>query len=407
MNIMALSHHRSLNQPVVKQPFDSSILDSGYGDCARAITFAKTSIRSRRMTALDRIQGISSGDILLSYFDHTPLYALLLWDVTHSLALDDKIYFHVSDKAADLLIRTYYRDSFREEVLERGCGAVRVFVKTAPLSAEQERGLNEWSFCIPTGGDIIALNTCVSRILELNVPRYEIILCGDPGEGFKFKDQVSIVGEDIPASPIHITRKKNVLAKAARYPNLCILHDRVLLPENFMQSVQRFGDDYPFTAFPSYWFADRWFAVPRRYSDFCAVKQVAECLRSDKRPDRNSLPEFESMDFFTQHPCRASFGQDYLTGSLYLCKRSVWQHLPQNEALYWNDYEDVEHGIRAALAGIPSRINSYTLTRSLTYRSVFHMFGVTRGVTAGGDIHLERAPMEWWGGAAKALLKYQ
>ncbi|QLA04978.1 hypothetical protein HWQ18_10830 [Enterobacter ludwigii] len=217
-------------------------------------------------------------------------------------------------------------------------------------------------------------------------------------------EHVRIIDDDTPAQPLHITRKKNRLAMAARHPNLCIMHDRVLLPVNFMAAIRRFGDDFPLTGFQSFWFADTWQAVPRRYSDFYVTDHLPPGLSQENRPCRNILPDFEDMVFRMQHPRRATPGVDYLTGSLYLCKRSVWQHLPQNEAFYWAEYEDVEQGIRAAREGIPSRINPWSLTQTQQYRSIFHTAGRAAGMDISGNAVTHRAPQELLGFPRRASL---
>ena len=94
-----------------------------------------------------------------------------------------------------------------------------------------------------------------------------------PHPDFKYFDKVRIVGTDIPAPPVHITRKKNVLAQEARYENLCIIHDRVLLPSNFWSAMVAFGDHYPFTGLQSFYFVDKHNLIPRKYSDFNSIEQ--------------------------------------------------------------------------------------------------------------------------------------
>ncbi|EPL2251440.1 hypothetical protein WJC50_004280 [Klebsiella aerogenes] len=192
------------------------------------------------------------------------------------------------------------------------------------------------------------------------------------------------MGEDIVASPLHITRKKNLLARTTRYPNLCILHDRVLLPRNFHTAVQHFGDDFPLTGFQSFWFAGAGQTLPLRYSDFGMTPSLPAPEWSAARPSREEITCLAGQPLYAQHPARSDFGRDYLTGSLYLCKRSVWAHIPQNEALFWQDYEDLEQAFSAAQAGIPSRVNPYTLTQSLSYRSVMHYMGTLYGITRSG-----------------------
>lgn len=396
MKLICLAHERALHYPACCQTFDPMDIQVDNPAQTTAISFARGNSPVRRLSALDRFQEKLAGDVVLAHFDDSPLAAQLLWDIAHLLPTGKKLYLKASQTVASLLARSYYADAFRE--INQDDAAVRCFVKHHALAVEAESGLDSWSFCIPTGdGDPTALNACVAKILSLNLPEYEIILCGRPHHDFLYWQNIRIVGEDIKAPPVHITRKKNVLVKAARFPNLCILHDRVLLPENFSQAVKQFGDAYPFTTFQSFWFADTWQAVPRRYSDAGVALTIPAVDFAGPRISREALPLIEAVSMPARHPARSAFGQDYLTGSLCLCKRSVWLHIPQNEALYWQDYEDLEQGLCAAAAGIPSLVNPWSFTTTMSYRSIMHAFGLHFGVKKNGLISTQRAPQELWG----------
>jgi hypothetical protein len=76
--------------------------------------------------------------------------------------------------------------------------------------------------CIPTGPeDATLLNVAVKRILELNIQEKEILLCGRPGENFKYWDHVRIVGEDISAPPSKFHEKEPTCSRGT-YENLCM-----------------------------------------------------------------------------------------------------------------------------------------------------------------------------------------
>ncbi|MBT9431677.1 hypothetical protein JZM24_05165 [Candidatus Sodalis endolongispinus] len=75
---------------------------------------------------------------------------------------------------------------------------------------------------------------------------------------------------------------------------------------------------------------------------------------------------------FCQSPMRKTYGCDFLTGSLYICKTKLWNYFPQNELLYWDDFE---HNIRAACMGIPVIINPCSMTQSMNNRSIMHYYG--------------------------------
>ncbi|PIJ42142.1 hypothetical protein BOM24_13100 [Tatumella sp. OPLPL6] len=70
--------------------------------------------------------------------------------------------------------------------------------------------------------------------LDLEIPHKEIILCGKPHADFKYFQYVEVIDDEGDGKSNHLTKKKNLLVKSANYENVCILHDRVLLPLNFL-----------------------------------------------------------------------------------------------------------------------------------------------------------------------------
>ena len=342
----------------------------------------------------------------------SPLAPLLMWDAAHGLPVGSAITVMGEALRPSFLQRAYFA---RDLVVEHEDADRLVLRKRAPLPAERDAGLDRWSFCIPVGPeDATLLNVVVRRILELDVPTKEILLCGRPGANFLYGDQVRIVGEEITAPPVRICTKKNRLAQEAQYENLCIIHDRVFLPSDFHAAVRRFGDHFPMVAFQSLYFDDRYNAVPRRYSDFNIAPRVraqaTRGLKRDNDPARMSafspatLAVTEEQGFYYANPLRHS-GSVYATGSLYLCKRSVWLTCPQDETLHWTEFEDIDQGLRAEALGIPSRVNPYAITQSLNSRPLLSVSGAVEFETMGGASKKYRAWFEPLPIPRKPLLK--
>lgn len=350
------------------------------------------------VSATDRFTHLAGDDLVLVGLESdSPLAPLILWDLAHAAPVGASLTLMGDHLPDSHLLRPYFAPALQ---LERETPGERVLRKIRPLPAEADRGLEAWTFGIPVGPeDATLLNAVVRRILDLDIPVKEIVLCGRPGANFAHWEQVRIVGEDIPAPPVRIGAKKNRLAQEASHPNLCILHDRVLLPLDFGRAVRRFGDDYPFTAFQSVFFDDRWHLVPRRYSDMGvslrARAAAAKGLRRDNDAAQPSafapatLALTERAGYAFAHP-RRHCADRYLTGSLYLCKRSVWRLCPQDETLHWVEFEDVEQGLRAADAGIPSRINPHSLTQSLIARPLLAGVAGAHAESLSGKVKLVR-----------------
>jgi hypothetical protein len=356
----------------------------------------------RKIDACTRLLDLPAGDIVLCGLESdSPLAPLLFWDIAHTRAVGSTITLMQELKRHSYLELPYFQQAF--DVVAKDASTT-VLRKTHALPAETELGLDRWSFGIPVGpDDATLLNVVVKRILELPIPHKEIVLCGRPGANFQYWDEVRIVGEDITAPPVQICAKKNRIALEARYENLCIIHDRVFLPADFLNAMQRFGDLYPFVALQSVYFDDRFNMVPRRYSDYGTAPRVRSqsALGLMRDNDASSPSPFspsvfaltEKAGFYYANPARYSRA-NYNTGSLYICKRSVWLACPQNETLYWTEFEDLEQAYRANDLGIPSRVNPYALTQSLIARPLLSLAGAIFYEAADGMTRAYRPSLE-------------
>jgi hypothetical protein len=77
----------------------------------------------------------------------------------------------------------------------------------------------------------------------------------------------------------------------------------------------------------------------------------------------------------------------YVTGSLYLCKRSIWKQIRQDPAIEWNKLEDVEFGQRAlSQYGVPPRVNPYAFAFTSRTRAV--LLGSHEILSRRGDGHV-------------------
>ena len=388
MPIVQLVHATQLGYASASQlPFLPTEIDE-LRNSATIISFRsskrnKSDLIKKNFHACERLIEVPGENLIFFGVESdSPLAPLILWDAAHSLPVGGTILLAGDPLEKNYLERSYYSDAL---IIEHKNPSGTLLRKVKILPAEIDSGLNRWSFCIPTGSeDATLLNVAVKRILELNIQKKEILLCGRPGENFKYWDHVRIVGEDISAPPVQISRKKNRLAQEARYENLCILHDRVFLPRDFDHAIQKFGDTFPITTFQSLYFDDKWNALPRRYSDIgmfmSSLDSVPLGLFHGSSNDLSHFSpsvfaEFEATGFIYSNAHRYERERYYTTGSLYLAKRSVWLKCPQDNSKLWAEFEDIEHSHRASLMGIPSRVNPYGLTQSIISRPIMTIGG--------------------------------
>lgn len=325
----------------------------------------------------------------------SPLSPLLLWDAAHFLAVGEKLTL-LEDAAVECYLdREYFTAGLK--CVERSATSV-VFEKVKKLPAETDDDLDSWTFGIPVGPeDATVLNAVVKRILELDIPNKEILLCGVPGSNFAYFDHVRVVGEEITAPPVQICKKKNRLALEARHNNLVILHDRVFLPKHFGEMVRKFGPRYPLMGLQSLFYDNTLNIHPRRYSDFgMAMGSIAQGMQGLHRTTGEATTiapslfvEIERTGFCFASPMRYGKDQCYPTGSLYICRKEVWNQYPLDEALFWTEFEDIEHGLRCSKAGVPSRINPHGITQSITSRA---LLGVNSPVQSVSGKYLSTGP---------------
>ena len=415
MNIIQLRHDIRLAYPAMKNlPLLSEkalelAQDHPVITFRTAQNFKPTSCR-KPVNACSRFLDLPQGDLVFSGIEiDSPLAPLILWDAAHRISVGSTITLLDDFGHSSWLERAYFKKSLQ---VEKRDGEHVVLRKITRLLAELDAGLKRWSFCIPTGpGDATGLNAVVKRILELDVPEKEILLCARPDKNFLFWDQVRIVGEDIPAPPVWITRKKNILAQEARYENLCILHDRIFLPKDFMSVMQKYGDYYPFAGFQSIWFDDVFNLSPVRYSDYgCAGEDHLDNIVAVNTSGQPTLfrpelfPEIEKQNFKNANVLRFQRGS-YLTGSMYIVKRNVWLHTPQDETLYWAQFEDIEQARRCENHGIPHAIIQGAFTQSLFARPILYFAGYSSYFSANGIPRMTRNVLPLPARLLKPLIK--
>ncbi|MNJ24669.1 hypothetical protein D3C77_190930 [compost metagenome] len=353
-----------------------------------------------KVSGLSRLEWPEGNSLVLwGIQTDSALAPLILWDLAHAAPVGAVIELVESIGIDCYFMREYFQGAM---ILEDTADGYRRYRKASLLDAEHG-SLDEWTFGIPAGpDDATLLNACVARILELPIPKKEILLCGRPAKDFLYWEHVRIVGEDITAPPLKICSKKNRLAQEAQYENLCIVHDRVFLPDDFYDSIQRFGNAYPLTAFQSLYFDDRTNFCIRRYSDFFISQGLASHrTEAPRRDDTSKTSRFAPAIFERVEDTAFAYANGhrysantYPSGSLYLVKRRVWSRIPQDESLYWTEFEDVEQGERAGRLGIPSRVNPYSFTQSMLSRSMLNWLGTTLCETQGGDLKPHRTLFE-------------
>lgn len=302
---------------------------------------------------------------------------VVLWDLAHSLKVGRTLVLVEPVRFDDCILkRRYFKDCFEVSERTEGGWHVASFTKQQRTISEGEAGLTRWSFGLPIGEFSPSLvDKLLTDIETLGLEQWEVLLAVSkmPDDAAKVSARIRL----LPCGTATITEKKNLIAKHATHENLCIFHDRVDLPANFKSAIERFGDHYALAGFQHLFF-DHTRRELERYSDYHVDLSDGRALLDTD--DENERGKLYTTSMETRLSFRAQFAEahpaeyvrkNYLTGTLYLAKRGLWQLVEQNPEIEWNQLEDVEFGDQAMrVFGIPSRINPFAFGFTSRVRAV-------------------------------------
>ncbi len=191
-------------------------------------------------------------------------------------------------------------------------------VPQVPQAKEAKEAI-DFTFGIVTSGDSdVNIQKIVNSIRDQAIPKYEIIIMG--------KSDVS--GNDIINIPFDetvkanwLSRKKNIIAKIAKYENIVLLHDYYLLSQGWYEGFLKFGNSFKMCV-------NKILTVDgKRYRDHVIFK---ECL-----PQINTL---------LPYGCKLTPAVNklvYISGSYCIMKKEIALAYPLREELCWSQGEDV------------------------------------------------------------------
>lgn len=306
----------------------------------------------------------------------TSLGPLILWDLAHACPVGGEIV--LVDQEAALrdtpLDRAYYAGWLTAGAAQ---GGRRLYRKDATAPAEADRGLDRWSFCLPIDApNRDFLERLVERVASLGLAESEILVACPKEHHAALPARVRAVATE---AGMTLGAKKNLLADEAALPNLCIFHDRLLPPRNFTAAMAAFGDDYPLCGLQNIAINPQNGAIAR-YSDYHvevgATASQASAVDGDGRPTGALYADLLHLrqswrSRFVEASIFEYSESAYVTGSLYLAKRSVWRLIRQDETIDWACLEDVEFGHRAIERfGVPMRVNPFAFVRTERVRLI-------------------------------------
>ena len=205
--------------------------------------------------------------------------------------------------------------------------------------------INKWTFGMITKGE---RNDWIEEIIQAihkqKIPNYEIVVCGT------YHDRKEKNFTYIPFKERDdkgwITKKKNLIVQAAKYENLCIMHDRIVLDNDWFKGVKKYGNCF----------------------ELMCVKQT---LRGSTLRTGDWITyggKTLDVPYGIAKLDYTDWDEDiYVGGMLTTLKKHIATEAPWDETRYWGE-EDVELTFRQRDLGYIARYNPYSSVEALTWR---------------------------------------
>jgi hypothetical protein len=196
----------------------------------------------------------------------------------------------------------------------------------------EDDSIDRWSFGIITNGKKTSqVEELAASIVRQGIPEYEILVCGPfvsqrDFENLHVLDDV-VLADDVRAP---ISAKKNKIIRAARYNNLCILHDRFRLPDDWHSRFRQYGNFFDFICLPTVDESGRRFMVD----------WMRFCYPVTKRCVYNRASAYSRWST-----------EQIIQGGVILGKKSMMSPYLLDERLHWEEMEDMQFSKMAYLHG--------------------------------------------------------
>lgn len=215
-----------------------------------------------------------------------------------------------------------------------------VIKKTAPILKKGD-SIDKWTFGIITGGVTDAqVDKGISSILALNVPNYEIIICGVYAGKYLKNKKLRYLKLDVPIP--WITKKKNMICEKAKYENLVIMHDHFHLRKDWYNGMKKYGNYFEVLSCRIY------DPKGRRAQDWITYGIPLSHFSKDSFKGAGGNLEYQDWD------------KNVNIGGFAILKRSAWEKCPWDERLLLFQAEDMKLSWDFYKNGIVARFNPYS-----------------------------------------------
>lgn len=199
----------------------------------------------------------------------------------------------------------------------------------------------DFTFGIVTQGDNEDfLKKLINSIHAQNIPHYEIIIVGNTSIA---DEKICKISFDENIKKGWITKKKNIIYETAKYDNIVLLHDYLILCDKWYEGFLKFED-----------------------FDICVTKIITK--------NGNRFRDYTLFPYGLGYPYnqRALIPYDYkissplsrlmyVSGAYYIIKKSIALKYPLNEKLLWGHGEDAELSKRLIKDNIVIKCNAHSI----------------------------------------------
>jgi hypothetical protein len=221
-------------------------------------------------------------------------------------------------------------------------GAARLELIKIRQFEYEKHPLTEWTFGIITNGKADAnVDKIIENIKRLDIPKFEIIICGTYNGLYKAGDPlIGYVHFTEKDELGWITKKKNIIAGKAIYENLAIIHDRVFFESDWLSAMKAWGPCFESMA-----------CRLRNVGDEVSVTWGTPTYYVDD-PRRAYCYELDPGDWDEWV---------FVGGAATFIKKSVWKESKWDERRFWGHDEDMALSHDLTKEGYITRYNPWAL----------------------------------------------
>lgn len=183
----------------------------------------------------------------------------------------------------------------------------------------------KFSFCIITTGGA-SVNCLIDSIRDIVPPdSRDIVVVG--GEN-NYTDDVRHFPFDETIRHAWITKKKNLAIAMAKYENVVVMHDYFVLDKEWYNGFLKYGEN---------------FTVCSNIILNKDGSRFRDWHLKDPQWRPGPLPELQRNRLLPYDYRHVNLHKNmFINGGYWVAKKSIMSHIPLNEALVWNEGEDIE-----------------------------------------------------------------